>query len=142
RIRSLPIREKSAICRTTRFQVMLNGMDFYSPSQVTEMTGFSVDTLRYYERIGLLLAVDRTAGGRRRYSDDDLMFLRWLRCLRDTGMPIADMLRFVELLRAGDGTRAERIEVLEQHERRVEEQIALLQGHLQHIRYKIELYAT
>jgi DNA-binding transcriptional MerR regulator len=68
------------------------------------------------------------------------MFLRWLRCLRDTGMPIADMQRFVELLRAGDETRGERIEVLQRHEQRVEEQIALLQEHLLHIRYKIDKY--
>ena len=63
-------------------------MERYSPGQVAEKTGFSLDTLRYYERIGLLPAVPRTVGGRRRYRERDLDTLGLLNCLRDTGMPI------------------------------------------------------
>ncbi|GAA3579737.1 MerR family transcriptional regulator [Amycolatopsis ultiminotia] len=115
-------------------------MDSYSPAEVTARTGFSIDTIRYYERIGLLHEVGRTAGGRRRFTDEDLQFLQLLRCLRDTDMPIADMLRFVGLLRAGEHTSAERLAVLLEHEKRVTEQIERLHGHQEHIRMKIAHY--
>ncbi|MEU6645947.1 MerR family transcriptional regulator [Saccharomonospora sp. NPDC046836] len=117
-------------------------MSFYSPAQVAEKTGFSIDTLRYYEKIGLLHTVDRTPGGRRRFSDADLGFLRLLRCLRDTDMPIADMLRFVELLRGGEACRQQRVEVLKAHDRRVEEQIAQLRENQRLLRHKIEVYSA
>jgi DNA-binding transcriptional MerR regulator len=104
------------------------------------ISGFSLDTLRYYERIGLLPRVSRTATGRRVFSEIDLKWLGLLRCLRDTGMPIAEMLRFVRLMSGGAGTTTERAEVLTAHGRRVEDQILRLQGHLEQIRGKIETY--
>ncbi|MBB4683092.1 MerR family transcriptional regulator [Amycolatopsis jiangsuensis] len=115
-------------------------MDSYSPAEVTARTGFSIDTIRYYERIGLLHEVGRTAGGRRRFTEEDLRFLQLLRCLRDTDMPIAEMLRFVGLLRDGEHTAAQRLEVLREHEKRVTEQIERLHGHQEHIRMKITYY--
>ncbi|WP_410620124.1 MerR family transcriptional regulator [Amycolatopsis sp. cmx-8-4] len=116
-------------------------MTSYTPAQVTEKTGFTIDTLRYYERIGLLHHVGRTAGGRRTFTDQDVEFLQLLRCLRYTGMPVAEMLRFVELLRSGDATQDERLEVLRDHEARVEAQIDRLREHQEHIRFKIKLYS-
>jgi DNA-binding transcriptional MerR regulator len=113
----------------------------YTPAQVTEKTGFTIDTLRYYERIGLLHHVGRTAGGRRTFTDHDVEFLQLLRCLRYTGMPVAEMLRFVELLRSGDATQDERLEVLRDHEARVEAQIERLREHQEHIQFKIKLYS-
>jgi len=113
----------------------------YTPAQVTEKTGFTIDTLRYYERIGLLHHVGRTAGGRRSFSDQDLEYLQMLRCLRYTGMPIAEMLRFVELMRAGDTTVDQRVEVLREHEERVGAQIEQLREYQAHIRFKIQLYS-
>ncbi|WP_199429315.1 MerR family transcriptional regulator [Qaidamihabitans albus] len=114
----------------------------YSPAEVSQKTGFSIDTLRYYEKIGLLYDVGRTAGGRRRFDENNLNLLRLLRCLRDTEMPIADMLRFVQLLRAGDERRRERLAVLREHDSRVEEQIARLREHQRLIRHKIEVYTA
>ncbi|NBH10199.1 MerR family transcriptional regulator [Amycolatopsis sp. SID8362] len=116
-------------------------MTSYTPAQVTEKTGFTIDTLRYYERIGLLHHVGRTAGGRRVFTDQDVEFLQLLRCLRYTGMPVAEMLRFVSLLRSGEATREERVEVLRDHERRVAAQISRLQEHQDHIQFKIRLYS-
>ncbi|MDT7804606.1 MAG: hypothetical protein QOI78_8039 [Actinomycetota bacterium] len=116
-------------------------MTSYTPAQVTEKTGFTIDTLRYYERIGLLHHVGRTAGGRRTFTDHDVEFLQLLRCLRYTGMPVAEMLRFVELLRSGDATQDERLEVLRDHEARVEAQIERLREHQEHIQFKIKLYS-
>ena len=112
----------------------------YSPGQVADKTGFSLDTLRYYERIGLLDGIARTPGGRRTFTDDDLGWLEVLRCLRDTGMPIAQMLRYAELCRTGEATFAERIALLEEHDRSVEEQIGVLRAQQQHIREKIGWY--
>ena len=115
-------------------------MTFYSPAQTAEKTGFSVDTLRYYEKIGLLEAIGRTAAGRRRFTDDDLTWLGMLRCLRDTGMPIAEMLRFAELVRGGEETIPDRVSLLQTHDERVEEQIGRLRAQQRHIKEKIGYY--
>jgi DNA-binding transcriptional MerR regulator len=120
--------------------VMLRRMDFYSPGEVAERTGFSLDTLRYYERIGLLNEIGRTAGGQRRFTEYDVLWLLMLRCLRETGMPIAQMLRFAELVRSGDETVAERLSLLETHDQKIEEQIAGLREHQKQIRQKILIY--
>ena len=114
----------------------------YSPGQVAEKSGFSLDTLRYYERIGLLDGIARTPGGRRTFTDDDLDWLGVLRCLRDTGMPIAGMLRYAQLCRGGDDTVSERIAVLEEHDHVVEEQIRTLRAQQRHIRDKIAWYRS
>jgi DNA-binding transcriptional MerR regulator len=113
---------------------------FYSPAQAAEKTGFSIDTLRYYEKIGLLDRIDRTAAGRRRFSSDDLGFLGILRCLRDTGMPIAEMRRYAELARDGEETLAERIALLEAHDEHIDRQIETLRAQREHLRGKIRYY--
>jgi DNA-binding transcriptional MerR regulator len=112
----------------------------YTAREAAAFSGFSLHTLRYYERAGLLPAISRTPTGRRVFREIDLRWLAMLRCLRDTGMPIAEMLRFVRLMNGGTATTAERAEALAAHERRVEEQIARLHGHLEQIRAKIAVY--
>jgi DNA-binding transcriptional MerR regulator len=112
----------------------------YTPREAVEKTGFSLDTLRYYERIGLLDSVERNAGGQRVFTDDDLAWLDILRCLRDTGMPIARMLRYAELARGGDATFAERAALLQEHDRDIEAKIAELRGEQSRIREKIQWY--
>jgi len=113
----------------------------YSPGQVADKTGFSLDTLRYYERIGLLDGIARTPGGRRTFTDDDLGWLEVLRCLRDTGMPIARMREFAELTR-DERTVAARIALLEEHDREVEERLATLNDQRDHLRSKIAYYRS
>lgn len=115
-------------------------MTRYSPSEAAQKSGFSLDTLRYYEKIGLLTDIDRTSGGKRIFSDDDLGWLGLLRCLRDTGMPIAQMCRFAELARAGGSTVAERTTLLEEHARGVETQIELLLRQQRNLHEKIAYY--
>jgi DNA-binding transcriptional MerR regulator len=114
----------------------------YSPAEAAQKTGFSLDTLRYYERIGLLPPVSRTAGGRRRYSDTDLLWLMMLRCLRDTGMPLKQMRHFIDLAQGSDETVPERLALLEAHEQKIEEQIARLRAHQELIRKKIDIYRS
>ncbi|MFC5750092.1 MerR family transcriptional regulator [Actinomadura rugatobispora] len=115
-------------------------MTSYSPAETAEKSGFSIDTLRYYEKIGLLSDIARNASGRRVFSDDDLAWLNMLRCLRETGMPIAEMLRYSELTRAGEETVQERIELLQTHDRRVEEQIERLRVQQGQIQRKLGFY--
>lgn len=115
-------------------------MQRYSPGQVAEQTGFSLDTLRYYERIGLLDDIERNSGGQRVFTEGDVAWLRILRCLRETGMPIQRMVRYAELARGGNETVAERLEVLREHDRDVEEKIAHLRVEQEHIRAKIAYY--
>lgn len=112
----------------------------YSPGQVAEQTGFSLDTLRYYERIGLLDGIERNSGGQRVFTDGDVAWLRILRCLRDTGMPIQRMVRYAELARGGDETVGERLDVLREHDRDIDEKIAHLLLEQEHIRSKIAYY--
>ncbi|WP_326825110.1 MerR family transcriptional regulator [Streptosporangium sp. NBC_01639] len=121
---------------------MLPDVSVYTPGQVAEETGFSLDTLRYYERIGLLERVGRNAAGQRRFTQDDVGWLGTIRCLRDTGMPIAEMLRFAELVRAGDHTIRDRIALLEAHDRRVQAQVDNLREQQTAIQKKIGYYRT
>jgi DNA-binding transcriptional MerR regulator len=114
----------------------------YTPAEAVEETGFSLDTLRYYEKIGLLEPVERNAAGQRRFSREEIGWLGTIRCLRDTGMPIAEMLRFAELVRAGDHTITDRVKLLEEHDRRVEGQIANLVERKRYIRDKISYYRS
>ena len=112
----------------------------FSPGEAAEQSGFSLDTLRYYERIGLLGGISRAPSGHRRFGDDDLEWLGVLRCLRDTGMPIARMHRYAALSREGEPTLADRLRLLTEHDAQVSERIALLQAQRQHLQEKIDWY--
>ncbi|MGW4378663.1 MerR family transcriptional regulator [Kitasatospora sp. NPDC004531] len=109
-------------------------------SEVSAASGLSAHTLRWYERIGLLDPVDRSHAGQRRYSDADLARLAFLTKLRLTGMPVADMVRYVELVRDGNSTRADRRQLLVDHRAEVRQRLADLHATLAVIDRKIELY--
>lgn len=109
-------------------------------SEVAERIGLSVHTLRWYERIGLLDQVARDTAGHRRYTRPDIEWLLLLTRLRATGMPVRDMQRYADLVRAGDSTSEERRELLEAHRDRVEEHIAELSRHLAVIDHKVDVY--
>ena len=97
---------------------MLWGMTgHFSPSQAAEQSGFSLDTLRYYARIGLLDGIERTPSGHRRFDRDDL---EWL----------------------GNATMAERLGLLTEHDRQVQERIALLHAQHRHLEEKIDWYRS
>ncbi|MER5864417.1 MerR family transcriptional regulator [Kitasatospora sp. NPDC002040] len=103
-------------------------------------TGLSAHTLRWYERIGLLDPVNRSHSGQRRYSDADVRRLEFLGRLRLTGMPVADMLRYVELVRAGEHTLADRRDLLVEHREEVRLKLADLHATIAVLDYKIDLY--
>ncbi|PJN25463.1 MerR family transcriptional regulator [Kitasatospora sp. CB02891] len=109
--------------------------------QVAERTGLSVHALRFYEREGILAApVRRTSGGGRRYSESDVEWLNLCIVLRASGMPIPDIRRYTELVRAGAGTEPDRLALLRAHEARVLGQLAELQRSLDIVRYKVAVY--
>jgi DNA-binding transcriptional MerR regulator len=112
----------------------------YSVGEVSARTGFSIDTLRYYERLGLIEPVERSVGGRRMYREEDVGWLDFVSCLRDTGMPIERMRQFAELCRDGEHTVPERVDLLAAHGRRVEAEIEALRTKLEAIRHKIGYY--
>jgi DNA-binding transcriptional MerR regulator len=101
--------------------------------------GLSQHTLRWYERIGLLGAIERGADGRRRFSDGDLDWLSLLTKLRATGMPVRDMQRYAELVRSGAG-QAERLELLKRHREQVRRAIAAQRECLRLLDTKITYY--
>lgn len=112
----------------------------YSIEEASTRAGVSAHTLRYYERIGLLAPVGRAPGGHRRYTDGDLGAVLFLTLLRQTGMPIRDMQRFVELTRAGEHTIGSRVEVLVEHREQLVARLRLLNRHLKAIDHKIGIY--
>jgi DNA-binding transcriptional MerR regulator len=107
---------------------------------VARLSGLSVETLRYYEREGLLLEhAQRDPAGRRRYGTDDLAWIGALLMLRDTGMSISDM-RALAALSRQDGTERERLDVLEGHRRRILDDLDRTRRHLTALEKKIAAY--
>ncbi|WP_328683587.1 MerR family transcriptional regulator [Streptomyces sp. NBC_01261] len=119
-----------------------DGEDSYTISEVVAFTGLTAHTLRWYERIGLMPHIDRSHTGQRRYSNRDLDWLDLVGKLRLTGMPVADMVRYAELMREGDHTYGDRFELLEATRRDVIARIAELQDTLAVLDRKINFYAT
>ncbi|MFI6056688.1 MerR family transcriptional regulator [Streptomyces sp. NPDC051286] len=118
------------------------GQDRYTISEVVAFTGLTAHTLRWYERIGLMPHVDRSHTGQRRFTNRDLDWLAFVGKLRLTGMPVADMVRYAELLREGEHTFEERQELLESTRRDVRTRIAELQDTLAVLDHKIDFYAS
>ncbi|MGH3487759.1 MAG: MerR family transcriptional regulator [Actinopolymorphaceae bacterium] len=116
-------------------------MTSYAPAEVSERTGLSLDTLRYYERLGLYGPVERTAGGKRIYSDGDVAWLHLLICLRNAGLGITDLQRLIGNLRNHSGSSASVVELLEDHRAKLLSQmdnmrtaLGVLDGKLAHYR--------
>ncbi|TMR19438.1 MerR family transcriptional regulator [Nonomuraea turkmeniaca] len=109
-------------------------------AEVARRTGLSADTLRYYEKAGLIDSVRRTAGGVRRYAAGDMDWLAFLLRLRDTGMSIADMQRFAEQRREGDASVAERLALLREHRDCVDRRIRSLRENNRALDNKIAHY--
>ncbi len=118
-------------------------MTSYAPAEASERTGLSLDTLRYYERLGLYGPVERTAGGKRIYSDSDVAWLNLLICLRNAGLGITDLQRLIGNLRNRSGSTKNVVDLLEEHRARLLSQLdktrtalAVLDEKLVHYRSK------
>ncbi|MFE2165680.1 MerR family transcriptional regulator [Streptomyces sp. NPDC059447] len=113
----------------------------YTISEVEARTGLTQHTLRWYERIGLMPHVDRSHSGQRRFSDQDLNWLSFVGKLRATGMSVADMVRYAELVREGDHTFDERRALLERTRIEVRARLTELTDALAVLDYKIGIYS-
>jgi DNA-binding transcriptional MerR regulator len=112
----------------------------YTIQEVEEEMGVSQHTLRYYEKVGLLHPIRRQENGRRVYSEEDLGWIYWLKLLRESGMPIQRMKRYVEITRAGDHTFEERCAILQEHRDHLRDTIQKLHGYLERLDQKVEFY--
>jgi len=115
-------------------------METLTVRQASELTGLSAHTLRYYERIGLIEPVTRNSGGHRRYNQVDLEHLRFLHCLRDTGMSIQHMQAYAALATQGRDTLNTRLDLLESHRGDVQAHIRELEDKLAIIEAKIKIF--
>jgi DNA-binding transcriptional MerR regulator len=103
-------------------------------------TGLSADTLRYYERIGVLPGIARTRSGHRRFSEGDIGWIKLVQCLRATGMPIEELHRYAMLMQEGDSTAEERLQLLEEHRARIRSDLQELETALELVERKIAGY--
>ena len=109
-------------------------------AEVSKRYGVSTDTLRYYERIGLLRHVPRNKSGIRDYDEASCNAVEFVKCMRDAGMSIESLVEYMELLEQGDETTAARKELLLRQGDEIRERIAGLERALARLEYKIEHY--
>ncbi|MDP9869221.1 MULTISPECIES: MerR family transcriptional regulator [Streptosporangium] len=120
---------------------MSRDADGLSIGDVAKATGLGVHALRFFEREELFIRpIPRTAGGRRVYGPADVEWLLLCNRLRESGMPIATLKGFARLVRSGPGNEAERLALLEEHERTVRDRIADLMASLEIIHGKVVTY--
>ena len=113
----------------------------FTISQFADRLGISADTLRYYEKEGLLTP-QRNASGYRVYSERDEAWFGFVKRLKETGMPRAQIKRYAELRQSGDATIAERCAMLEAHRQALAEKQRELAEHQAHLDDKIRHYAA
>jgi DNA-binding transcriptional MerR regulator len=112
----------------------------YTIKQVSEKTGLSIYTLRYYDKEGLLPLVKRSKSGIRKFSDNDIQWLGLICCLKTSGMCIAQIKEFMNLCLKGNETVETRKIILEKHKEFILNQMIQLDSSLKTINYKIDHY--
>ena len=112
----------------------------YSIQEVSKITGLSAHTLRYYEKEHLITGVERSQGGFRQYTDEDLEALGLICCLKNTGMSLQEIARFVELTREGEHTLRERVELLREQRDNVIQRIEEMQKYLEKVNCKLNCF--
>ncbi len=108
--------------------------------EVCEKAGITADTLRYYEKAGVIPNVARSCGGTRCYSEEDLQWIQTAVCLRNAGMSVVAIAQYVNLFKQGEETVEERLNLLQSERDRILEQKKQLEEALHFIDYKINLY--
>lgn len=109
-------------------------------AEVSAKYKLTPDTLRYYERIGLLPPVGRTSGGIRDYRETDLNWIEFIKCMRSAGLPIETLIEYVRLFAEGDSTANARKELLIEQRALLQKRIDELNGTLNRLDKKIEHY--
>ena len=109
-------------------------------AEVSERYGISPDTLRYYERIGLILPVNRNESGIRDYNEIDLRRVEFIKCMRSAGLPIETLIEYVGLVQQGDRTIEARKEILIEQRELLAARMKEMQKTLDLLDHKIEVY--
>jgi MerR family transcriptional regulator, aldehyde-responsive regulator len=109
-------------------------------AEVSEKFGISSDTLRYYERIGLIWPVNRNSSGIRDYNEIDLRRVDFIKCMRGAGLPVEVLIEYVALVQQGDQTIEARKEILKEQREQLVARIKEMQKTLDVLDHKIEVY--
>jgi DNA-binding transcriptional MerR regulator len=109
-------------------------------SEVSDQCRISPDTLRYYERIGLLPPVNRNNGGIRDYGELDVRRIEFIKCLRSVGLPIEVLIEYFKLVQQGDHTIEARKEILIEQRAQLVTKIVEMRETLNFLDYKISVY--
>ena len=109
-------------------------------SQVSQKYGLSADTLRYYEKAGLIPPVHRTEAGLRDYQPEDCNWVEFIKCMRGAGLSIETLQKYVSLFQKGNKTLAQRKALLLAERDRIQAQVKTLQTTLKRLNYKINVY--
>ncbi len=112
----------------------------YTIREVSEKTNISAYVLRYYEKEGVLPRIDRSQGGSRRYTDEDLDLLGLITCLKNTGMPLKDIRTFVQLREKGPHTLRQRRDILMAQQRSVLESMEEMRKNYEKVTRKLAYY--
>jgi MerR family transcriptional regulator, aldehyde-responsive regulator len=109
-------------------------------AEVSECYGLSLDTLRYYERVGLIPPVNRNESGIRDYNELDLRRVEFIKCMRSAGLPVEVLIDYVALVQQGDKTIEARKEILIEQRQLLMDRMSEMQKTLDILNYKIEVY--
>ena len=109
-------------------------------AEVSKQFDISADTLRYYERIGLIPPVPRTAGGIRDYDEASCKWIELMKHLRAAGVQIEALVEYAALVQQGDQTQAQRKNLLLEQREQLERRIAEMQQSLERLNKRLEWY--
>ena len=109
-------------------------------SEISKKCNISPDTLRYYEKVGLVSDVNRTAGGIRDYSEQDCAQVEFVKCMRSAGLSIEVLRRYFELFRCGKRTLKARRDLLAKERKNLQMRFKELQDTIRRLDYKISVY--
>ena len=109
-------------------------------TEVSQKFDISQDTLRYYERIGLIPRVNRNKSGIRDYTEEDCNWVEFIKCMRDAGLPIEVLIEYVGLFQQGDATIEARKELFIEQRQQLIKRMEDMQKTLERLDYKIASY--
>lgn len=109
-------------------------------AEVSEKFDLSQDTLRYYERVGLIPRVNRTKSGIRDYTEESCRWIELAKCMRLAGVPIETLIEYCVLTQQGDSTIASRKKLLVEEHKKLVKKMEDMQKTLERLNYKIERY--
>lgn len=108
--------------------------------EISEQLGVSQDTLRYYEKVGMIPPVTRTKGGIRDYQEDDIALVKLATCMRNASLPVKVMIDYLNLYKQGDSTIQVRCDLLKEQREKLLEQRKQIEETLERLNYKIARY--